>query len=115
MNANRGSMEDRYYGFVKTTDNRIIFGFKEIFLDDEKNTMNVDKVIYHLTNSLWSLINEGSPTPYSSINPNGYTSKHHDAYIALLYQTDVMNHPQNIKTNSRPKVTKVYKYHYTNS
>ena len=70
-------------------------GKKEIHIDD--NTLKVDNVEYNLTAGLWSLITEK--------NPQAYTEKDLDAYSALVRQTDVINHPNNVTSKSRPRAT----------
>ena len=42
-------------------------------------------------------------------NPRGYTENDLDVYIALVRQTDVINHPNNVNERSRPKTTNKYK------
>ena len=90
----RTGTEDQYFGFVRYKD-KILMGKKEIHIDDDK--LKVDNVEYNLTAGLWSLITEK--------NPQSYTEKDLDAYSALVRQTEVIDHPNNVTSKSRPRAT----------
>ena len=96
--ASKDDAEDQYFGFVRHKG-RILMGKKEIHLSENK--IIVDDTEYEGTPGLWSLINDK--------NPRGYNENDLDVYIALVRQTDVINHPNNVTERSRPKTTNKYK------
>ena len=91
----RTGTEDQYYGFVRYKD-KILMGNKEVHIVDE-NTLKVNDVEYNLTVGLWSLITDK--------NPHSYTENDLQSYTALVLQTNVINHPNNVTSRSRPKTT----------
>ena len=96
--ASKDDAEDQYFGFVRHKG-KILMGKKEIHLNENK--IIVDDTEYECTPGLWSLINDKTPREY--------TEKDLDVYVALVRQTDVINHPNNVNERSRPKTTNKYK------
>ena len=95
---------DKYFGIQYTDDDdRYMMGDKEVMIDKQSNIF-VDGVEYKGTPGLWALVMLAAPTN------DEYTTDDFVKYGELVNQTNVMLHPRNLKSNSRP--TSTFKWRY---
>ena len=89
---------DKYFGIEQSGDDKYMMGDKDIVVDKESN-IHVDGIGYKGTPGLWMLI------MLKTLNDSDYTSDDLDQYRNLAKQTNVMLHPRNLKSSSRPTTT----------
>ena len=89
---------DEYFGIIRTVDNHFMMGDKKV--EVEGDDIIVDGTTrYKGTNGLWSLIMFKKPTT------DNYTQDDLITYRDLVKQTNVMNSPNNLRPNSKVKLT----------
>ena len=88
---------DDYFGIVMSEDEQYVMGDKIVQISG--NDIVVDGVHYKGTPGLWSLIMFKKP------DENIYDGKDMDAYEKLVYQTNVMTTPNNVRPKSKIKQT----------
>ena len=94
------SRQDMYFGIQKDSNDHFVLGNKEVEIDDDNN-IQVDGVKYKGNSGLWSLIMD--------ISPSRYTNDDYEDYKRLVLQTDLINNPRGVQTNSKPERTNKYK------
>ena len=94
---------DKYFGIEHLDDNKYMMGDKELTVDGNSN-IHVDGIEYKGTPGLWMLVILKAP------NDDDYTSDDLDQYRNLVKQTNVMLHPRNLKSSSRPTTTYKWKH-----
>ena len=92
---------DKYYGIKRTGNNEFIMGDKEVVIDANSNII-VDDKTYRGTTGLWSLIMLAAPKTKSFSNDDI------KQYTDLARRTNVINNPQDLEQNSRPRQTVKY-------
>ena len=95
------SKTDRYFGISKQSNGLYRMGNVNIELKDG-NIITPAGIQYPGTNGLWNLIMLKTPL--------NYTDKDMEMYLQLIKQTDIMNHPNNLNSKSKPKST--YKWRH---
>ena len=96
---------DMYFGIQEDEHGNYILGDKIIEVDRDRN-IRIAGVVYNGTHGLWSLIMD--------INPKRYTKEDYENYKKIVLQTDLINNPQGMNPNSRPKQTNKYKNYLVN-
>ena len=91
---------DTYFGII-LHKNQYKMG-NEIVKMDGKNDFTVDDVFYKGTPGLWSLIMYKKPLE------NTYTQNDMETYKKLVFQTNVIQSPNNVRSNSR--IEQTYKW-----
>ena len=86
---------DKYFGIFKRRDGSHQMGNADVEI--ENNYIVVAGVPYPKTTGLWELIMLRIPVKYNEEDFN--------LYHQLVQQTDVINHPNNLNSYSRPKST----------
>lgn len=94
------SRQDMYFGIQKDDRGRLVLGNKEIEVDGANN-IHVQGVEYQGSPGLLSLVMD--------ISPSHYTNDDYENYKRLVLQTDLINHPRGVQTNSKPNRTNKYK------
>lgn len=88
---------DDYFGIVVTEANEYAMGDKIVQLSG--NDINVDDIHYKGTPGLWSLIMFKKP------DEGLYDAQDLETYKKLVYQTNVISSPRNLRPNSKIKAT----------
>lgn len=88
---------DKYYS-IKQEDGGLMLGNKQVLVDSSSN-ITIDDTTYKGTTGLWQLIMLNSP------NESSYTKEDEQDYKEIINQTNLMNHPRDVKMNSRPRTT----------
>ena len=97
MQDDKAKNMDKYFGILYNDEmGEYVMGDK-IVKFGERGDIIIDGETYKGTAGLWSLISLKVPTDF-----NG---KDMEEYIKLVKQTNVMIHPQNLRTNSNLKKT----------
>ena len=93
---------DRYFGIVRTKDGQYKMGNK--IVDINGNDIIIEGTRYKGTPGLWTLIMFRKP------NKTLYDKEDIDTYEKLVYQTNVISSPNNLRLNS--KINSTYKMMY---
>ena len=93
MNEFNKDEVDKYFGISKDDEGNLVLGDTRVLVDGNSNIIIGDRK-YEGTPGLWSLIMQKSPT--------GYTDRDRETFKEVMAQTDLMNHPRNVKTGGRP-------------
>ena len=86
---------DKYFGIFQRSDGKYQMGRLEVTVG--KDEIIVAGIRYSKSDGLWDLIMSKIPT--------NFTAEDLNLYRQLVQQTDVMNHPNDLNNNSRPKST----------
>ena len=95
------SRQDMYFGIQKVQEGGYVLGNKKIEITDNIIIIPEEGTKYPLTQGLLSLIMDISPT--------NYTEEDYNQYTKLVLQTDLINNPTGLQSNSKPNMTKKYR------
>ena len=87
---------DKYFSIKRDENDNLVLGDERVLIDENSDIIVGDRR-YKGTPGLWALIMLASPTVYTDDDKENFKD--------LVIQTDLMNHPRDVKSGGRPQNT----------